>query len=526
LRIPVYVVTGFLGSGKTTLINTLLDRRSSEATRLLLVEFESGEAEFGGNAFVCQVLSFSKKELESGARSVAEKIASCIDELSVEEVWIEWNGMASFSQLQGIFLEKALSRQCKIEKVMHMADGDNLDALLGKTGAALPEQISICDLVVLRCSGSSAQRKSAVRLIRPLNRGVKIVDVAESARILRMLERRDASPVTILCLCIVYFFAAFWFCSRYIDFAGTPVNTLINVFLGIILQAVPFLLIGVLLSSAIQIFVSSQAIERRFPKNLGLGMLTAILMGFCLPVCDCASVPIFRSLVKKGVPVSVAVTFLTAAPVINPVVMLSTYYAFNGSLRVVAVRVGLGILAALLIGLFFSFRPAPGAVLSTGYDGMMCSCGCLTGLTEATGLKDKFRLFLRHAEVEFFSVGKYLIIGAFVSALFQTIGTKTLFLQTTPGYALAILLMMVLAFLLSLCSSSDAVIARSFSSVFPSGAIMGFLVFGPMMDIKNLLMLSGGFSRKFVLKLLLVVFVVCYLVVFAFARPLLGGVTP
>jgi len=203
-------------------------------------------------------------------------------------------------------------------------------------------------------------------------------------------------------------------------------------------------------------------------------------------------------------------------------VMLSTYYAFNGSLRVVAVRVGLGILAALLIGLFFSFRPAASGVLSTGYDGVMCSCGCFTGINETIGFKDKLKLYARHAEAEFFSVGKYLMIGAFVSSLFQAIGTKTLFLQTTPGYALAILLMMVLAFLLSLCSSSDAVIARSFSTVFPAGAIMGFLVFGPMMDIKNLIMLSSGFSRKFVLELLLAVFVICYLVVFAFARPLLG----
>jgi uncharacterized membrane protein YraQ (UPF0718 family) len=80
------------------------------------------------------------------------------------------------------------------------------------------------------------------------------------------------------------------------------VNTVINVFLGIILQAVPFLLIGVLLSSAIQIFIPKEWIERRFPKSIGLGMVVAILGGFCLPVCDCTSIPVFRSLVKKGIP--------------------------------------------------------------------------------------------------------------------------------------------------------------------------------------------------------------------------------
>ena len=95
-------------------------------------------------------------------------------------------------------------------------------------------------------------------------------------------------------------------------------------------------------------------------------------------------------------------------------------------------------------------------------------------------------------------------------------------MQTASGYALAIFFMMALAFFLSLCSSSDAIIARSFSSIVPYGAVMGFLVFGPMMDIKNLIMLSGGFSKKFVLKLSIATFVICYLVVVAFAQPLLG----
>ncbi|PKM71838.1 MAG: permease [Firmicutes bacterium HGW-Firmicutes-16] len=522
MRVPVYVVTGFLGSGKTTLINKLLDKRPLETTRLLLVQFEAGEKDFDGNEYVCQVLSFSKKELDANPKDISKKIARCADELSIDEIWVEWNGMAVFSELQSIFLERLLRHKCKIEKVVHIADTDTLDTLLGKTGAALPEQISVADLVVLR-HVSGAQVKNAVRLVNSLNRGVKIADAEESSLIIKTLAHRDLSPVSTLCLSIVYALALVWFCSRYVDFSFISLNTLVNVFLGIILQAVPFLLLGVLISSAIQIFVSSRTIERRFPKKLGLGMLTAILMGFCLPVCDCASVPIFRSLVKKGIPVPVAVTFLTAAPVINPVVMLSTYYAFNGSLRVVAVRVGLGIMAALFIGLFFSAWPSKNELLSSGgFDGAMCSCGCYTGLSEANGLKDKLRLYARHAETEFFSVGKFLLIGAFISALFQTIGTKTLFLQTTSGYALSLLLMMVLAFLLSLCSSSDAVIARSFSSVFPTGAVMGFLVFGPMMDIKNLLMLSGGFSKKFVLKLLLAVFLICYLVVIAFARPFLG----
>jgi uncharacterized membrane protein YraQ (UPF0718 family) len=119
-------------------------------------------------------------------------------------------------------------------------------------------------------------------------------------------------------------------------------------------------------------------------------------------------------------------------------------------------------------------------------------------------------------------VGKYLVIGAFVSALFQTIGTRNLSLTDGAGYALSVFVMMVMAFLLSLCSSSDAVVARSFSADFSVGASMGFLVFGPMMDIKNVLMLLSGFSGRFVRRLAVTTFIVCYVVVFLLARPLLG----
>ena len=522
LRIPVNVVTGFLSSGKTTLINELLDKHIQKTTRLLLIQFESGEEDFNGNEYVCEVLNFSKKDLESNPKYISEQISVCIGELSIDEVWVEWDGMAAFSELESLFLEGGLYDMCRIKEVVHMADAATLSALLGKTGSALPEQISNCDFAVLRNAGSDADAKKAGRLMRGINPGLRIYSVEQIGVIARALRRRNARPVETLCLCVICFIALCLTAASIFKLESTPFNTLINVFLGIILQAVPFLLIGVLISSAIQIFVSSEAIERRFPRNLGLGMLTAILMGFCLPVCDCASVPIFRSLVKKGVPVPVAVTFLTAAPVINPVVMLSTYYAFNGSLRIVAVRVGLGIAVSLLVGLFFSGWPSKNAILSYGFDGVMCRCGCYTGIAEAKEIKDRLKLFFNHAEAEFFNVGKYLILGAFVSSLLQTVGLKALFLQTTSGYALAVLLMMALAFLLSLCSSSDAVIARSFSSIFPSGAIMGFLVFGPMMDIKNLIMLSGGFSRKFVLKLVIAVFAICYLIVIAFARPLLG----
>lgn len=104
-----------------------------------------------------------------------------------------------------------------------------------------------------------------------------------------------------------------------------------TIFMGVFLQAVPFLLLGVLISSAIQVFIPVGVLERIFPSNPVFAMGMGIGAGFFLPVCDCASIPVFQGLLKKGVPLPAAICFMTAAPIVNPVVLLSTYYAFNGS---------------------------------------------------------------------------------------------------------------------------------------------------------------------------------------------------
>ena len=352
---------------------------------------------------------------------------------------------------------------------------------------------------------------------------MRVVDDDSREEILARATRRKTNPAAVFAMSILVFATLYLCAEAMFQLSQTRVNTVINIFLGIMLQAIPFLLIGVLISSAIQVLIPQRAIERLFPKNLAGGMLVAILAGFCLPVCDCASIPIFRSLVRKGVPLPAAVTFMTATPVINPVVMLSTYAAFNGNLSVMLGRVGMGILSAVLIGCWFALRPGKLPALSAGYDRIMCSCGCYGGAGDASTAGEKVSLLLRHSQAEFFSVAKYLTVGAFLAAIFQVAVTNSLLLQTPTDFALSLLLMMALAFLLSLCSSSDAVVAKSFAARFPLAPVMGFLVFGPMMDIKNVLMLSGGFSRRFVAKLLFVCFAVCFVVVYTTARFFVGG---
>lgn len=524
--IPVYVVTGFLDAGKTTFLNRTLNRRDWESVKMLLIQFESGEEEFQSLYHNCYRLTFSKKALEQQKEQIAKSIRSLLEEheTNFDEIWVEWNGVVLFSELQALLLDDALRRLCKMEKVVHVADASNIENLLGRTGSALPEQIASSDFVLLRRVQSKANFHRIRRLLRGINPGVDIHEIHSYKDVYEQLFEKKEQPVVCFFLIIVILVGLYFMSGPIFDMLQTPINKLVIVFLGILLQAIPFLLIGVLLSSAIQVFIPQSFIERRFPKSIGLGMLVAILGGFCLPVCDCASIPIFRSLVKKGVPLPVAITFMTATPVINPVVILSTYYAFNSNMPIVIGRICFGIIAAVIIGLAFAIWPSKDRVLSGGaLDRLMCSCGCYEDAESITTLKGKLGLFVRHSQAEFFSVGKYLVIGTFIASVFQIIGTGIFTAaQSGAGLAMSIVIMMAMAFVLSLCSSSDAVVARSFANQFPMGAIMGFLVFGPMMDIKNVMMLSSGFSKHFIGRLLVIAFIVCFSLVFLFAG--LGGI--
>lgn len=518
--IPVYVVMGFLDAGKTSFVNTLFRRHGAEVAKLCCIQFERGEEELTPlSEGEMDVLRFSIRELQSDPGAVSQKIYEYLLYHEPEQIWVEWNGMLPFSDLQSLFprasrkIYGSIGDFCKIKKIIYLADSSRLEQLISGTGSVILDQLSNCDVVVLRSYGKAVRYKRMKHMLRELIPGVKVLPLKPLRNVERQLGRTSRRSSLAFLLGTFYFAAAYFLLRVGMGLHGSSPDAVVNVFLGTMLQAAPFLLIGVLLSSAIQVFVSQQWIQRWFPKNVVGGILFALFAGFCLPVCDCASIPVFRSLVRKGVPLVSAVTFMAATPVINPVVILSTWYAFNGNYRIVLCRVGLGILCAAVIGLTFIGNDNSIAGDTGGFLGTSCACGCFDG-TVPTGVKGKILTYLRHAQIDFFITGKYLLMGAFVSALFQTLSKGIVWNRSGSGLLLPLLIMMVMAFFLSLCSSSDAVVARSFASQFPTGALMGFLVFGPMMDVKNVIMLSGSFSRSFLIRLALTTFFTCAFIVY------------
>lgn len=275
-------------------------------------------------------------------------------------------------------------------------------------------------------------------------------------------------------------------------------------FLSIVLEAVPFMLLGSAVSGLIEVFVSRDRLTAWLPRRAGAATGLAAALGLLLPVCECAVVPVVRRLVRKGLPVSAAVAYLLGGPIVNPIVLASTLLAYGGDPAMAIARLGAGYAIAvglgLLMGRLFARAPALRAAAAAAEED--CACG-LAPAPAPGGIRgtDRLRHALRHASDDFLAVAHYLVIGAALAALAQTVLDRRAVLALTDWPFVPSLVMMGLAILLNLCSEADAFIAASFRGLLPPPAQLAFLLTGPMLDLKLLLMYRTLFTRRAILAL-------------------------
>jgi uncharacterized membrane protein YraQ (UPF0718 family) len=275
-------------------------------------------------------------------------------------------------------------------------------------------------------------------------------------------------------------------------------------FVSIVLEAFPFMLLGSLVSGFVEEFVRKDRLASILPKRAFLTTVLAALAGIVFPVCECAIVPVVRRFLKKGVPLGAAIAYLLAGPIVNPVVAASTGVAYRGTggfgWEMVAARLSVGfvvaVVAGTILGRLGSKALAPG--LSGGHEHAH-DHGPADFVT---------RLFraIRHGADEFLDVGQYLVLGAFVAALLQVFIPRATFVDLASTPLLAVVGMMGLAVVLNLCSEADAFVAASFRTHLPMTAQLGFLVLGPMLDLKLIAMYLGVFRKRAILAIVTVVF--------------------
>jgi uncharacterized membrane protein YraQ (UPF0718 family) len=318
-------------------------------------------------------------------------------------------------------------------------------------------------------------------------------------------------------------------------------------FLSILFEGVPFMFIGTLLSGIIDAFVPSETMEKVLPRNQIAAVALSGMLGIVFPMCECGVVPVIRRLIRKGLPVSCALTYLLAAPIVNPIVALSTFAAFRGQHpgMVTSMRLLMGFGVACFCGLIVQHIPSRALLnrpmlasmrkrstlsrahsqhvheptLAAAYAGVSSERNIVFPIVPAEEIVhlhdeahagkrfgEKIVGAIRCAAFDFLDVGFYLIIGAAIASVFNTAINKEVLLPLASNHLLATTGMMVLALLLSLCSTSDAFIAANFLT-FPLTAKLAFMVFGPMMDMKLLFMYGLVFKKRFTFSFALGLFV-------------------
>ena len=273
-------------------------------------------------------------------------------------------------------------------------------------------------------------------------------------------------------------------------------HTSAMLFLSIVFESAPFILLGALFSSLVLVFIPADFFRKKLPRNPVLSLPPALALSAVFPVCECAIIPVVRGLVRKGMPISAGTVFLVAAPILNPVVLASTFYAFRFNLDVVVLRFVLAAAAALIVGFIVYLALESGGRRPFAKDIPMAG---ETHSRPSFFSPGTWKRVLDHTIDEFFTIGKYFILGAGVASLFQTYMSQQAVMAFTESAFIAPMVMMLLGYVLSLCSTADAFVAASFAGTFTPMSIVAFLVFGPMLDIKNTAMLLGYFPLRFVI---------------------------
>jgi uncharacterized membrane protein YraQ (UPF0718 family) len=288
-------------------------------------------------------------------------------------------------------------------------------------------------------------------------------------------------------------------------------------FTSILWEALPFIVLGAVIAGILEELVPQEVVARLIPRNHYLAIGVSACLGMVFPMCECGIIPVMRRLLRKGLPLSCCTAYLLAGPIINVVVILSTWVAFSarsstpvqgvaplGSGWMVGLRVGLGFLVAVVTSLIVEWQYrvhgnkllAPAAVPPSAALPVLDDNGSANG--KRRSVLARLGNISETALHDFVDITVFLILGGLLAAFVrQVIPQDEMARLSSNNWVLAIFLMMVLALLLCLCSEADAFVAASFTAL-PAASKVAFLVLGPMLDLKLYMMYTRVFRPRLI----------------------------
>jgi len=258
--------------------------------------------------------------------------------------------------------------------------------------------------------------------------------------------------------------------------------------ISVLIESLPFIALGVVLSIVVQVWVPPGVIERWLPRAAWARRAVLSLLGMLIPVCECGNVPFARGLLMRGFSVPETMTFLIAAPIVNPIVIITTHAAFGFDDGILIARLVGGYLIANLIGWLYSLHRDPDGLLTERFRET-----CELVAHEPGG---RVRRSLAQFVVELRAVMPALIIGSAIAGAVQVLVPRETLLAIGSDPALSIVAMIALAMVVSICSNVDSFFALSFASTFTPGSIVAFLLVGPLVDVKMLALLRTTFTTR------------------------------
>jgi uncharacterized membrane protein YraQ (UPF0718 family) len=267
---------------------------------------------------------------------------------------------------------------------------------------------------------------------------------------------------------------------------------------SVLIESLPFVILGILLSVVIQVWVPPAFIDRILPRRAWARRAVLSLLGMLIPVCECGNVPFARGLMMRGLSVPDTLTFLVAAPIVNPIVILTTHQAFGWDDGILVARLVGGYLIANLIGWLYSRHSDPASLLTPGFREACDTLAAESGETQA------YRS-VRQIVVELRAIMPALVVGSAIAGAVQVLIPREVLLAIGSDPILSIVAMTALAIVVAICSNVDAFFALSFASTFTPGSIVAFLIVGPLIDVKMLALMRTTFRGRVLVGIVAVV---------------------
>lgn len=278
--------------------------------------------------------------------------------------------------------------------------------------------------------------------------------------------------------------------------------------ISVFLESLPFIFLGVLLSVLVQIWLPATFFDRLLPRRPVFRRAVMSLFGVLLPVCECGNVPLARGLMMRGFTVSESMTFLLAAPILNPVTIITTYQAFGWDHGILAGRIIGGFVIANLVGWLFSKHPRQSDLLTPRFE-----AHCQSHHSDSESASKLRRSVTGFAE-ETSAMLPALVLGSAVAGAIQVGVSRDILIALGSNPIWSVLALMGLAFVIAICSNVDAFFILSFGSTFMPGSIVAFLTFGAMVDLKMLVLLRTTFTTATLIRLTTIVGLCCLILGF------------